>query len=243
MTAFAYVGTAADESHNASGSSLTLPVPTGTLDGDLMFLYFMVDTTSAPATSAGWTSLATIGLDGGPTRQARVWYRVASSEPADYTITFGALSSACLGAITTYRGVTLGTPATRTSVADHNDAGGVKHDDLDLALGSTAQTAGFIFYIAGLRASYKTTAGDPTTVDAACTERATCQQYSGSGTLYQGFFSISDQVIPTSAGEPAVAFDSDYTDTFHSGCRAFLFEFSGYTATEDTSGDAWSWAD
>lgn len=62
-----------------AGTSTTINKPTGTVDGDL--LYFFAGSSSTRAnTPSGFTSLVAVG-----TKKAA--YKVASSEPASYTIT------------------------------------------------------------------------------------------------------------------------------------------------------------
>ena len=62
----------------------TINVPAGTTDGDILLLV-VGGYSGAPATVSGFTSIAsTAGVNG-----TRSMYRVASSEPASYSITYG----------------------------------------------------------------------------------------------------------------------------------------------------------
>lgn len=76
----------------ASGQSVTATVPTGTANGDVLCL--VLAATTVPATVTGWT--AGPAITGGSVGLA-VFYRVAASEPASYTIT--GLNSAAAGRI------------------------------------------------------------------------------------------------------------------------------------------------
>lgn len=91
----------ASTQNTANGSTLVINKPSGTVDGDLM-VAIMTSTEAANATwsgDTGWTELA----DNGSAQNARVAYKVASSEGASYT--FSTTSSKLLaGSILTYRG-------------------------------------------------------------------------------------------------------------------------------------------
>lgn len=70
---------------NASGGNLTLNRPTGTADGDLIIVavYFEPDTTTISITG-GFTSAIAQANTGAFLHQ--VFWRIASSEPASYTV-------------------------------------------------------------------------------------------------------------------------------------------------------------
>lgn len=88
-----------------TAGSVTISVPTGTADGDLMLAFITSsDTGAAPGT--GWTSVGTTNPRAG--EDFAVFRRIASSEPASYTWSWGAGGGE--GAILTYRGVDTTTP-------------------------------------------------------------------------------------------------------------------------------------
>jgi hypothetical protein len=81
---------------NTSSSSITVNVPTGTSNGDLMIMVATLnDTLTFWSTPSGW-------IEWGQSLGRAVFYRTASSEPASYTITQGN-SNTSSAAILTYR--------------------------------------------------------------------------------------------------------------------------------------------
>lgn len=70
-----------------TGSAETITKPTGTIDGDYMFMMIgddaAFDTQMRPPT--GWYEIP--GADLGGSTSINIWYKEASSEPADYTVT------------------------------------------------------------------------------------------------------------------------------------------------------------
>src|SRR3990167_8212595 len=85
-----------------TGSAETITKPTGTIDGDYMFL--MVCDNSAvhrrlvPPTD--WLDVPLANLTG--ENSIYLWYKEAASEPADYTVTGGGSELGVLGIITVY---------------------------------------------------------------------------------------------------------------------------------------------
>jgi len=63
--------------------SLKITKPTGTADGDLMVLALTLSAANTPTMPAGWTLLETVAANG---VYLKVYYKVAASEAADYTI-------------------------------------------------------------------------------------------------------------------------------------------------------------
>lgn len=68
-----------------TGISVTVAVPGSVVDGDLLIAAIKTDNTGGSTLLAGWTALA----NDETTLSTRVMYRVANSEPADYTFTVG----------------------------------------------------------------------------------------------------------------------------------------------------------
>jgi hypothetical protein len=82
---------------SSANTSLVVNVPAGVQDGDFLVLFVAADTAGATITlPAGWTALPSSPLNLGV--QAACAYRIASSEPASYTVTFSG-SSAGTGAV------------------------------------------------------------------------------------------------------------------------------------------------
>ena len=84
MSGPVYAGNSGNPAYNAS-TSVVVSVPSGIANGDLMIAQIWVTTQSAAApTCAGWTSAFNIA---GTDHQLYLFYRYASSEPANYTFT------------------------------------------------------------------------------------------------------------------------------------------------------------
>lgn len=96
----AFVASASTQS-TASGSSLVINKPAGTIDGDLMIA---VNSTSGLGTvtwtgDTGWTEVA----DQNAVPNLRIAYKVAASEGSSYTFTTSGTNVTTAGAILTYR--------------------------------------------------------------------------------------------------------------------------------------------
>lgn len=74
-----------------SATSLVINVPAGTVNGDLLLLFGTNSLPSAYNTPAGWTPLESPGI--GSTGDSALFYRVASSEPASYTLAFSSATA------------------------------------------------------------------------------------------------------------------------------------------------------
>lgn len=86
-----------------NGATITVPVPTGVINGDVMVMLIEVNSTTLPSIPAGWTA-----LDSSNTSVCVLTaYRVASSEPASYNVV--AAHHGCVG-IVAYSGVDNSTP-------------------------------------------------------------------------------------------------------------------------------------
>lgn len=88
---------------SSAGTSITVNVPAGVEDGDLLILHIGIhDVAAAGITATGWTSIRSDHNAGGA--NSFLFYRVASSEPASYSPSWGA-SRYAAAAITAWRGV------------------------------------------------------------------------------------------------------------------------------------------
>ncbi len=82
---------------SSANTSLAVNVPAGVQDGDFLVLFVVADTAGAAINlPPGWTALPSSPLNLGV--QAACAYRIASSEPPSYTVTFSG-SSAGTGAV------------------------------------------------------------------------------------------------------------------------------------------------
>jgi hypothetical protein len=93
----------AHSTDSAAATSLACNVPTGTVNGDLMFMLIKRGTNGDPSGGlTGWT----LGQSNTPAGATSHWvyYRVASSEPASYTPDWGASSSRTGVTIITFTG-------------------------------------------------------------------------------------------------------------------------------------------
>lgn len=90
------------------GTTITLGVPAGTLDGDFMIaVVWGVGGAGAPAVPAGWSDASPGGIPhiDAAFNSSGAMFRFASSEPASYVFTFPTARSPLLGYICTYRGL------------------------------------------------------------------------------------------------------------------------------------------
>ena len=95
----AFVNSTTAQQETTGGGTLTLGVPAGIADGDILLAFVVVDFGSnVPAAPSGWTLLDSQAT--GPSVAS--YYRVASSEPASYNWT---LANAGVGSMVAYSGV------------------------------------------------------------------------------------------------------------------------------------------
>lgn len=96
----------------SSNTTLTIPVPAGTVAGDFMIasVGFRPNTLTATA-PAGWTLLRRTNNAAGSANSLAVYYRVAGgSEPASYNWTFSAGAAGAAGGIQSFAGVNVSDP-------------------------------------------------------------------------------------------------------------------------------------
>lgn len=80
-----FIAKATNKTGSGNPDSISVSVPTGTQDGDVMIAAVYADFDTNGAESTGWTEILTIAEE--PFIAARMFYRVASSEPSSYTWT------------------------------------------------------------------------------------------------------------------------------------------------------------
>ena len=106
------------QQNTGSSTTITINVPSGTANGDVMIVFL----TSASG-SGNWTQPATWQLGATATGRA-VFFRTASSEPASYTFT-GPSSAVHQGFMLTYRNCAVGVLGAASSLATPTVANGV----------------------------------------------------------------------------------------------------------------------
>ena len=97
--AWLFKGVATVDAH--VGGALTLVVPPGTKDGDLMVARVNHDSGSAIPNPVGWTLIAGVAQS---TFWQGVWYRIASREPGSYVWAVNAADPDCTGDIMVFSG-------------------------------------------------------------------------------------------------------------------------------------------
>jgi hypothetical protein len=103
------------EAAQASGTTLTISKPAGTVDGDFLLAYIKHMDTSTPTITppAGWTALFDdVVLAGGGASVEGLYYKFASSEGASYAFSVSDSAVASVGHITCWQNVHATTPIT-----------------------------------------------------------------------------------------------------------------------------------
>lgn len=95
-------------SNNAGGATnITMTVPTGVVDGDLMIMAVACRGGNLPFPVTGWTQLDT--NYNGSNMSTAIYWRVASSEPASYSVSWNASTVKASGVIIAFSGADTGT--------------------------------------------------------------------------------------------------------------------------------------
>lgn len=106
------------EAHNdVDDVSITVSKPSGTIDGDVMLAVVYAGNETISGAPGGWTLIGSLDWFGG--KESSGYYKVASSEGANYTWTIGA-SSQMKGTIVTYSGAS----GVNTTGTDYNTCDG-----------------------------------------------------------------------------------------------------------------------
>ncbi|MBI5429727.1 MAG: hypothetical protein HY938_04625 [Nitrosomonadales bacterium] len=90
-----------------NGSRLSIPLPAGTVAGDVMIAAVATTPSTVTITApAGWTLIQTVTQATATSNRVATYYRVATaSEPASYSWTFSTTHSGAAGGIVSYSGV------------------------------------------------------------------------------------------------------------------------------------------
>jgi len=95
--------------HN--GSRLSIPVPAGTVAGDVMIAAISTTPSTVPITApAGWTLVQAVTQATATSNRVSTYYRVAGAEPASYSWTLSTTHTGAAGGIVSYSGVDNTTP-------------------------------------------------------------------------------------------------------------------------------------
>ena len=100
------------QSSTASGGTLTVNKPTGTLSGDVMLASITVVTNTSTVTApAGWGLVQSVNQTNGNTSRLYTYYKVAgAAEPASYAWTFSGANVGTVGGIASFTGVDTASP-------------------------------------------------------------------------------------------------------------------------------------
>lgn len=88
----------------AIGTTSVCPVPTGTVNGDLLLMFSANSGPGAYTNPTGWTLIQSQTKDGASDVEGACWYRIASSEPASYTLTETTGSTTIITVMACYTG-------------------------------------------------------------------------------------------------------------------------------------------
>lgn len=98
------VGTGTTARTTTAGNSLVIAVPTGVQDGDRLILQVQTRVVATAGLIAGVSAFTPLqAVDSSNAGQHRVYTRLASSEPASYTITIPGTASAIAATMTAWR--------------------------------------------------------------------------------------------------------------------------------------------
>lgn len=97
-----FVGSSNVSNGLAQGTSAVVPKPGGVINGDFLLAFVSIGNTAAITAPAGWVEVS-LGTNTAPNLQNRIYFKVASGEPASWTWTF--TSAAYVGICHATRGV------------------------------------------------------------------------------------------------------------------------------------------
>jgi hypothetical protein len=129
--------------NTGSSNNLTVNVPAGTANDDVMVMNVTGGQTITDPT--GWTPIDS-SVSGA--YHAKTYYRVASSEPASYTVSFGSFTTT-IAVINTYRGVDTTNPINAHSLQNYASASALSFTAI-----TTTATCTVVGLIAGSTGTY-----------------------------------------------------------------------------------------
>ncbi len=156
----------------SSGNSITVPKPSGTVEGDILIasIYFN-DRNQGVTAPSGWVLIDYFEA-GGPSASSGAWYKIATgSEPTDYTWTGIGSVSRRAGTIACFSG---------SYDADPEDAAVVTTESSGASAGiTTATDCAMVVYLGGVDASAGATWSEPTDWVSAGPDNGTASTYVG----------------------------------------------------------------
>lgn len=173
-----------------STAAITVSVPSGTVNGDLLLLCAANSAPSTYATPAGWNIINAPGVPSWV--QSSVWWRIASSEPAAYTVT-AATNYQQVATIVRYTGHRAATPI-RASAAVTSSGSSATSPTPGALPGLVSGDWGVVFYGYGAGASGQTPTFTP---PAGWAERVDIRSNSGS---YEAALCVADRLDAASLG-------------------------------------------
>ena len=191
--------TARGTSFQQSTGNLTLDVPSGTVDGDIMFLAYTRQNANGYTLDASWIPIASKLIVG--TYLFHLFYKIANSEPASYSLTsgFGARSVGWI--FSAYGGFDSTNPIDSFSNTEYSTADSI----VRVASFSVASANSILLTFA-----IQSTATNPTTCSVATSPNTFTEHYDGGGATGRGWLQISS-LKWTSSGATG---DIDITSSF-----------------------------
>lgn len=107
-------------SANANSTSVTISLPSGVVDNDLLFLHLPLNTQGTTITDGltGWTLIQQYNKTGGNSASFALYRKIANNEPVSYTLTLSG-SSRVSPVITVWSGVDTTTPIATYATSDY----------------------------------------------------------------------------------------------------------------------------
>lgn len=163
---------AGEANSTASGNSITIPKPSGTVEGDLLIAsIYWNDRNQDPTPPSGWTLLNFVP-SGATSSSIGAWFKVAgASEPSDYTWTSTGSVSRRAGTIACFSG---------SYDADPEDAAVVTTDGSATSAGiTTVSDCAMVVYLSGVDAAPGATWTEPSGWTSAGPDNGTASTYIG----------------------------------------------------------------
>lgn len=226
------------EAHvESNATTITISVPTGTLDGHLMILAVSETSTWAvsDAVSQGWTVITGAPFDRRGTSTANhmaVYYKWAASEPASYTFNGTGVGTFGQGFIGTYD---VGDVTTLASEVDNTTGSGT--DTVSTSTTASADPNAFdevIVYVYGGQGFHSVLTITP---DAAVNDRY--KAANAAGPSNQEFLGLADEDFTVAANYPSRTFSCKWSSADFNGVQ--IVRLTGIN--KDKGNDHWGFAE
>lgn len=226
---------------NESGTTLVVPVPTGTADGDMLVAIVASNADAAGPNSVptGWTNPMGAGIVwalNGTAEAMYLYYKTASSEPADYTWGYAASGNSRIGGMLAYRGDTIAVALS----SDGDKALNIATGPITLNAGAlmTDVSGNIIIYACCTNARESGGTGPAITVDAALTTRLS--RLKGGSAVVGNSLVIADELSDGTARDRS--FVITWTRVGSLLTRA-LEGSVDFIVAAPTGVDHWAWSD